>query len=421
MSEAVPSVVAIDIGTHKVSVLIGKVHSPDKIQVVGMATARNRGMSKGKIVSLDKVITAIKNAVQEAEDMAECRVHSAWVAIPSAELKSFYTSGRTPIDNADHTITTNEVVRALELAKINPLNSASDHYLVSAVPLGFELDDEAEWVQNPIRMSAHNMTGHYQLMMLPISTMQNLDRALKGANIGVEKMVVSCLATAEASLLKDEKEYGVCLLDIGAGITNIAVYLDGRMAFTQTLQRGGEHVTRDIAAVLQTTTEEAERIKMLYGCVDMSVVKPDHMIKFQGIDGPQTISRIELTEIIIARYDEILTQVYESLSNNGTIHGLYHGVVLTGDASQIEGMVNLTRRILGVSAHLGNPPMQVYAEEQYQAALRRSQYATAAGLLMYSQSYAQESIAEPEPDHLNWLQRLKRAMSGMNETFKSIF
>ena len=420
MNEAVPSVVAIDIGTHKVSVLIGKVHAPDNIQVIGMATARNRGMNKGKIVSLDKVITAIKNAVQEAEDMAECRVHSAWISIPSAELKSFYASGRTPVENNEHIITTSEVVRALELAKASHLTS--DHYLVSAVPLGFELDDSAEWVQNPIRMSAHSMMGHYQLMMLPISTMQNLDRALKGANIGVEKMVVSCLATAEASLLKDEKEYGVCLVDIGAGTTNIAVYLDGRLALTHTLQRGGEHVTRDIAAVLQTTTEEAERIKLLYGCVDLKVVKPDHMIQFQGIDGPQTMSRIELSEIIIARYEEILTQVHHELQGNGAIHGLYHGVVLTGDATQIEGMVSLVRRMLGVSAHLGNPPVQVYAEEHNQAALRRSQYATASGLLIFSQSETQESIVEVnDTAKLSVVKRVGRAWSALNNQLKSIF
>ena len=420
MNEAVPSVVAIDIGTHKVSVLIGKVHAPDNIQVIGMATARNRGMNKGKIVSLDKVITAIKNAVQEAEDMAECRVHSAWISIPSAELKSFYASGRTPVENNEHIITTSEVVRALELAKASHLTS--DHYLVSAVPLGFELDDSAEWVQNPIRMSAHSMMGHYQLMMLPISTMQNLDRALKGANIGVEKMVVSCLATAEASLLKDEKEYGVCLVDIGAGTTNIAVYLDSRLALTHTLQRGGEHVTRDIAAVLQTTTEEAERIKLLYGCVDLKVVKPDHMIQFQGIDGPQTMSRIELSEIIIARYEEILTQVHQELQRNGAIHGLYHGVVLTGDATQIEGMVSLVRRMLGVSAHLGNPPVQVYAEEHNQAALRRSQYATASGLLIFSQSETQESIIEVnDAAKLSVVKRVGRAWSALNNQLKSIF
>ena len=420
MNEAVPSVVAIDIGTHKVSVLIGKVHAPDNIQVIGMATARNRGMNKGKIVSLDKVITAIKNAVQEAEDMAECRVHSAWISIPSAELKSFYASGRTPVENTEHTITTNEVVRALELAKASHLTS--DHYLVSAVPLGFELDDAPEWVLNPIRMSAQSMTGHYHLMMLPISTMQNIDRALKGANIGVERMVISSLATAEASLLKDEREYGVCLVDIGAGTTNVAVYLDGRLAMTHTLQRGGEHVTRDIAAVLQTTTEEAERIKLLYGCVDLKVVKPDHMIQFQGIDGPQTMSRIELTEIIIARYDEIFGMVREVLERNGAIHGLYHGVVLTGDACQIEGMVRFARKTLGVSAHLGNPPVEVFAEEQNQAALRRSQYATAAGLLMFSQGDTQDTIVEQDdPERLSLVQRVKRAWSGFNETLKSIF
>lgn len=420
MSEAVPSVVAIDIGTHKVSVLIGKVHAPDNIQVIGMATARNRGMNKGKIVSLDKVITAIKNAVQEAEDMAECRVHSAWISIPSAELKSFYASGRTTIDNSEHSITTSEVVRALELAKASHVTS--DHYLVSAVPLGFELDDAPEWVLNPIRMSAHSMTGHYHLMMLPISTMQNIDRALKGANIGVEKMVVSCLATAEASLLKDEKEYGVCLVDIGAGTTNVAVYLDGRLALTHTIQRGGEHVTRDIAAVLQTTTEEAERLKLLYGCVDLKVVKPEHMIQFQGIDGPQTISRIELTEIIMARYEEIMGLVRDELVNHGATQGLYHGVVLTGDASQIEGMVSFVRRTLGVSAHLGNPPVQVYADEQHQAALRRSQYATVAGLLMFSQSDTQETLVETEDgDKLSVTQRIKRAWSGFNETLKAIF
>lgn len=394
MNETVPSVVAIDIGTHKVSVLIGKVHAPDKIEVVGMAYAPNRGMVKGKIVALDKVIAAIKNAVAEAENMAECRVHSAWVSIPSTEMQSFYAAGRTPVMSADKTISTNDVVRALELAKASHVTS--DHYMASAVPLGFELDGNEEWVQNPVNLTAQSVVGHYQLMMLPINTMQNLDKAMKGAGIGVEKMVVSCLATAESSLLKDEKEYGVCLVDIGAGTTNIAVYLDGRLALAHTLQRGGEHVTRDIAAVLQTTTEEAERIKILHGCVDIHAVKPDHMIQIQGIDGPQMVSRIDLAEIIIARYEEILSQVRDELAQSGALQGLYHGVVLTGDACQIEGMVTLARRMLGVSAHLGNPPLQVYASESQQAALRRSLYATASGLLMFSQSELQSAVEEPE-------------------------
>ncbi|WP_179999156.1 cell division protein FtsA [Acinetobacter sp. YH12239] len=420
MNEAVPSVVAIDIGTHKVSVLIGKVHAPDNIQVIGMATARNKGMNKGKIVSLEKVISAIKNAVQEAEDMAECRVHSAWVSIPSTELQSAYATGRTPISNSERTITTSEVVKALEMAKASHLTS--DHYLASAVPLGFELDDSPEWVHNPINLSANSMTAHYQLMMLPISTMQNLDRAMKGANIFVEKMVISCLATAEGALLKDEKEYGVCLLDIGAGTTNIAVYIEGHLVLAHTIQRGGENVTRDIAAVLQTTTEEAERLKLLYGCVDLQQVKPEHMIEFEAIDGPQAISRIELSEIIIARYEEILSMVRDELQQRGALQSLYHGVVLSGDACQIEGMITLSRRMLGVSAHLGNPPLQVYADDQHLPALRRSMYSTATGLLLFSQSDLQESVEQPEEVNKRpLLERIANGWNAFNNKLKGIF
>lgn len=420
MSEAVPSVVAIDIGTHKVSVLIGKVHSPDNIEVVGMATARNRGMSKGKIVSLDKVIASIKNAVSEAENMAECRIHSAWVSIPSADLKSFYASGRTPVSNPQHTITTTEVVRALEFAKTSHISA--DYYFASAVPLGFELNDADEWVTNPVDMSAHSMVGHYQLMMLPINTMQNLDRAMKGANIGVERMVVSCLATAESSLLQDEKDYGVCLIDIGASTTNVSAYIEGRLAFAKTYPLGGENVTRDIAAVLQTTTEEAERIKILHGCVDLTTVKPDHMVQVQGIEGPQTISRIELSEIIIARYEEILNNIRHDLSETGALYGLYHGVVLAGDSCQIDGMVSFSRQVMGVSAHLGNPPLQVTAADDLLPNLRRSQYATAAGLLMYSQGETSDTI---EDDHHTedgtFVGRLKNGWNTLHSGLKKWF
>ena len=420
MSEVVPSVVAIDIGTHKVSVLIGKVHAADKIEVVGMAYARNRGMYKGKIVSLEKVVAAIKNAVQAAEDMAECRVHSAWVALPSAELRSTYAAGRTPILNHEHSITTSELVRALELAKASHL--AADHYLCSAVPIGFQVDDGDEWVHNPIGMSGQTVTGHYQLMMLPISTMQNLDKALKNAGISIEKLVLSPLANAEASLLKDEKEYGVCLIDIGAGTTSVTVYLEGRLAMATSIPLGGEHVTRDIAAVLQTTTEEAERLKTLHGCVDHDAIKPDQMIQVQGIDGSQTISRIELADIIIARYDEIFTRIRQEIEQRGLLAGLYHGAVLAGDAAQIEGAISLARRKLGVTAHLGNPPLHVYAKDEMLPALRRALYATASGLLIYSQSELQQTIApaEHEINESLW-QRLLATINDMLTKLKNFF
>ncbi len=387
MNDTVPSVVAIDIGTQKVSVLIGRIHAPDKIEVIGMAHAPNRGMSKGIIRNLDKVVAAIKDAVAQAEDMADCRIHSAWIAIPSAELKSFNASGRTPVMN--QTISTTEIVRTLEMAKSSHL--MPDHYLTNAVPLGVAIDDQNEWVEHPIHMSGNFITGHYHLMMLPINTMQNLDKALKTAGIGVERMIISTLATSEAVLLKEEKEYGICMVDIGAGTTNLAVYLENRLILSHTLQIGGEHVTRDIASVLQTSTEQAESLKIRYGCVDLSAIKPDHMIQIPGIGtAPGMVkSRIELAEIIIARYEEIFEAVRQQLEQSGAIHALLHGVVLTGEACQIEGTVSLARRMLGVSAHLGNPPLCVDIVEEKRPLLRRSIYATASGLLMYSQNEQQ--------------------------------
>lgn len=389
MSDTVPSVVAIDIGTHKVSVLIGRIHAPDRIEVIGMAHAPNRGMSKGTIRSLDKVVAAIKDAVSQAEDMADCRIHTAWVAIPSAELKSFNASGRTPVMN--QTITTTEVVRTLEMAKSSHL--MPDHYLTNAVSLGVAIDDHPDWVDHPISMSANFITGHYHLMMLPINTMQNLDKAMKNAGIGVERMIISTLATSEAVLLKDEKEYGVCMVDIGAGTTNVAVYLEGRLILSSTIQQGGEHVTRDIASVMQTSTEQAEILKIRHGCVDLSAVKPDQMIQIPGVGASigMVKSRIELAEVIVARYEEIFDEVRQQLEDSGAINVLRHGVVLTGDACQIEGAVSLARRVLGVSVHLGNPPMVVDASSDLRPLLRRSIYATASGLLMYSQNEQQRA------------------------------
>jgi cell division protein FtsA len=392
MTETLPSVVAIDIGTHKISVLVGRVHAPDRIEVLGMAHAPNRGMHKGVIKNMDKVVAALKEAVAQAEDMADCRIHTAWVAIPSPEMKSFNASGRTPVMNG--VIGTTEIVRTLEMAKSSHL--MPDHYLINAVPLGVAIDDQSDWVDHPVGMAATHINGHYHLMMLPINTMQNLERAMKAAGVGIERMIVSSLATAEAVLLPDEREYGVCLVDIGAGTTNMAVYLEGRLILSHTIQRGGENVTRDIASVLQTTTEQAETLKMRHGCVDRAGVKPDQMIHVPGIGAAPgvTVSRIELTEIIMARYEEIFEHVRQQLDDSGAINVLRHGIVLSGDASQIEGAVALARRIIGVQVHLGNAPVGVEAaNEERRPMLRRPVYATASGLLLYSQN-EQQRMAE---------------------------
>jgi cell division protein FtsA len=382
--ETIPTIVAIDVGTHKVAVLIGRVHAADRIEVIGLGHAANRGMSKGMINNMDKVVAAIKEAVALAEDMADCRVHSAWVAIPSPELQSFNASGRTPVANGS--ITTAEIVRTLEMAKSSHL--LPTHYLINAVPLGVAIDDREDWAEYPINMAASAITGHYHLMMLPNNIMQNIDKALKSANIGVERMIVSNLATAESTLLRDEKEYGVCLVDIGAGTTAISVYLESRLILSATLQRGGESVTRDIASVLHTSTEQAEMLKVRYGGVNRDLIRPDQMIQVAGAGNNPvlTLSRMDLADIVIARYEEIFEEVRRLLADSGAIGVLRHGVVLSGAACQIEGIVSLARNALGVPVHLGNHPASVEIREERKPLLHRTIFATASGLLLYSQS-----------------------------------
>jgi cell division protein FtsA len=383
-TETIPTIVAIDVGTHKVAVLIGRVHAADRIEVIGLGHAANRGMSKGMINNMDKVVAAIKEAVALAEDMADCRVHSAWVAIPSPELHSVNASGRTPVANGS--ITTAEIVRTLETAKSSHIMPT--HYLINAVPLGVAIDDGDEWADYPINMAGGAITGHYHLMMLPNTTMQNIDKALKSANIGVERMIVSNLATAESTLLSDEKEYGVCLVDIGAGTTAISVYLENRLILSHTLQRGGESVTRDIASVLQTSTEQAEMLKVRYGGVNRELIRADQMIQVAGVgNNPAlTLSRMDLADIVIARYEEIFAEVRRLLADSGALAVLRHGVVLSGASCQIEGIVSLARTALGVSVHLGNHPASIEVREDRKPLLQRTIFATASGLLLYSQS-----------------------------------
>ncbi len=384
MNDRTPSIVAIDVGTHKITVVIGRIHAPERIEIVGAAHVRNRGMTKGLITKMDHLVADIKAAVADAEERANCRIHTAWVAIPSPDLISDNASGRTVV--GDGTITTTEMVRTLETAKSGHVRT--DHYLINSVPQGMQLDEQEQWVEQPLGMSASFLTGYYHLMMLPIPTMQNMERAMKAANIGIDRLVVAGLATAEAVLLPDEREYGVCMIDIGAGTTDLCVYLQKQLILSHTFTLGGDRVTRDIASVLHTTTEQAENLKLRHGCVDRKLVKADQMITVPGVGAAPglTVSRLELTDIITARYEDLLERVYTVLNGRDLLAHLQHGVVLTGEASQIEGLTGLVREQLGVPVHLGNLPAAIEASDELKVSLRRPLYATALGLLLYTQS-----------------------------------
>lgn len=374
------SVVAIDIGNTKVSAIIARIKNQNTLHVIGMSHVENKGMKQGKITDLGLLTSAIKQAVAEAEEKARCRVQYAWVSIPSEEL--YCVVGNATLHILDETINTSSMAAVRELAKKQCIKP--NYYVTNAIPIAYYINDNNTSVEAPLGMVADKLEAYYHFVMMPVNTMQNIRQALKNANIRVNQIVVSPLATATSCLLEDEKKEGVCLLDIGAEITNIVVYFENKMMLAHSLAMGGELITQDIQDAFQVSYDEANRVKLKYGTLDYDSVKPGEMISLDSLDGGQrTISRADLVEVIIARYRFILKQVYRVLAEQ-RLAKLPKGVIIAGGGSQITGMVNIAKQELHQAIHLANKNEYVeHADPAQQALLSTPYYQTAVGLAVF--------------------------------------
>lgn len=419
MTKTVPVVAAIDIGSHKVSILVGKVYAANHIEVIGAAHALNHGMNKGKITNLDKVVLAIKTAVQEAEEQIRGRIDTAWVSIPNTELTCEFAQGHTQIQN--HEVSSEDLSKILDLAR-NKSNH-QDNYLLKTVPLGFSIDRSEEWIDSPLGLSGSEMTGYYQFVRIPINTVNNLSKALQHANIGLDDgLVPSILAMAESSLLPDERRYGVCLIDMGANTTTVSVYLrDNKLAYLKSFEMGGDLITQEIASTWRTTTEEAERIKIFHGSVDKDNIPAEQGINIQTTTGVQYYSRKELALIVTAVYERMFDTIYRDLYHHHLLEQISHGVVLTGQATQIDSAVNLVRRKFNVAVHLANSPQQLTASnDMILSKIRSPIYAAASGLLLLSQQDFQPLGIEQSNELSAW-DKISQAWENLCSSFKKHF
>lgn len=397
MSNELPYIVALDIGVSHVTALVARTPQPDQpLEIVGMGKVANRGMNRLGIENMELMVAAIKQAVAMAEDMADCRIHSAWVSIPSPNLRSVNASGRIAHQGP---ITNTELATVLQQAKSQHL--LADHYLINSVPLGMILDQQDQWVTNARGMTLqHQLEGHYHLMMLPLSYMQNLDRAVRTAGLIVERMTINILATSEVALVGQEQTGGVCLIDIGASMTQLAVYLEERLILSHTIMMGGQDVTHDIALLLKISDAEAEELKLTYSGVREEAVRRDQMIYISsGINSNHKIgiSRVEVVSIMRQRYQAILREVRQVLTQSGGLDIIAHGIVFTGQGSRVEGLSELARQVLGVSARLARPDNIFILQQDHRLKLADTSYLTAAGLLWYSQS-KQRLLEHPTED-----------------------
>ncbi len=380
-----PTLAAIDIGTHTVNVVIAH-YFPEqqKFEVIGLASRDNLGMQQGYIVDLEKLSLSIQDAVQDAEDMANCDIHSAYVAIPSNGLQSDNVSGSCTVDG-DY-VSALDLAKAFEIAKTKCVQP--NLYLVHALKLGVEIDSSEQWSEDPTGLSAKKITSHYHVMQMPISTMQNVEKVLKISNKEVEQTILSMVATSEAALRDSEKEHGVCLLDIGGSSIDVAIYIQGKLVHSQTIAMGGETVSKDIALKFNTSAGEAEKLKCKHGCLDMGRIKPDQTVLFYELSASQatTRTRLELSEVMVARYNEMLEPVYQAIAD--ILGELNCGIVYTGGASQVEGIEVFLKQFFGIKrVHKYAHPVNVTAQPNILLDLQRMSYSTVCGLLMYSQKH----------------------------------
>lgn len=347
-------IIGLDIGTTKVCAIIGEINEEGKLDVIGIGTAGSQGMRKGVIVNLDKTVTSIKKAVEEAELMAGVDINRVYVGINGGHIKGFNSRGVIAVSGRDREIGETDVRRVVDAAK--NIAIPRDREIFHVLPQEFIVDDQ-EGIGNPIGMSGSRLEVNVHMVTGSTTALQNVVTCVNRAGIEVMDTVLEQLASSEAVLTEDEKELGVALVEVGGGTTDLAIFEKGSIWHTSVLPTGGEHFTSDIAVGLRTPMQEAEKIKKKYGCALTSLIEEDETIEVPGVGGrkPRILSKKLMGEIIQPRAEEIFNLVNEEIQRAGYDKILNSGVVLTGGAAAMDGMCEIAEQIFDLPVRRGVP------------------------------------------------------------------
>jgi cell division protein FtsA len=386
-------VVALDIGTSKIVALVAKVTSSGRMELIGMGRYPSRGLRRGVVVDIDATVDAIQHAVDAAEQMSAVRIEHVYVGIAGSHIKSYAQHSMVTVSGDE--ISQNDVSRVVDDA-VKRIAIPGDQKTLHVLTQEFIVDNQPG-IRQPVGMAGVSLEVRIHMVTGAISAVRNLTRCVENCHLRVDDMVIEQLASAESVLLADEKELGVCLIDIGAGTTDIAVIIQGAIHHTSVIPVGGDQVTNDIAAVLRTPIHAAEEIKKNFGCALPQLVSPDEEIEVASVgDRPaRCIKRHTLVDVIEARFAEIFQLIQQELHLSGYDTAIRAGgIVLTGGSSQIEGAVELAEEIFGVPVRLGLPDYHGGLGHQ----LRDASYATSVGLLKYASEHLDSSVVLTDDD-----------------------
>ncbi len=385
-------IVGIDIGTSKIVAIVGEVVGEGKINIVGLGSHPSQGLKRGVVVNIESAVTSIQRAVEEAELMAGCQIYSAYTGIAGSHIRSINSHGIVAI--RDREVTQVDVDRVIDAAKAVAI--PADQRILHILPQEFIIDNQAS-IREPIGMSGVRLEAKVHIVTGAVSAAQNIVKCLKRCGLMASDIVLEQVASSHSVLADDEKELGVCMIDIGGGTTDIAIFTDGAIRHTAVIPIAGDQVTNDIAIALRTPTRNAEEIKLKYACSLQELADPSHMIDIPTVVGDKPgrhLSRRALAEVVEARYEELFTLVAAEIRRSGLEDIIAAGIVLTGGASKVEGAVDLAERVFKMPVRLGTPQFVTGMSD----VINNPVYATGVGLLIYGMQQREtqrETLTQP--------------------------
>jgi cell division protein FtsA len=371
-------VVGLDIGTYKVCAVVGEM-GEHEVEIIGVGTHPSNGLRKGVVINIESTVNSIKRAIEEAEIMAGCEIHSAFTGIAGGHIKGFNSHGVVAVKNKE--IAKGDIDRVIDAAKAVAI--PMDREILHILPQEYLIDDQ-DGIKEPMGMSGVRLEAKVHIVTGAVASAQNIIKCCNRTGLNVADFVLEPLASSEAVLTPEEKELGVALVDIGGGTTDIALFQDGAVKSSAVLSVGGNHLTSDIAAGLRTPIAEAERIKQRYGYAKVAMAAKDENVEVPSMGGrnPRTISREILCEIIEPRLEEMFQLIQREIAKSGYEDSLASGMVMTGGSTLLPGMIEMAEETFNMPVRMGVPTHVGGLIDVVSSPV----YATGVGLVLYGMS-----------------------------------
>ena len=351
MSKNESLVVGLDIGTTKICTIVGEVEN-GQVNIIGLGTHPSKGLRKGVVVNIESTVQSIKKAVEEAELMAGEHLTSVYAGIAGGHIKGINSHGVIAVKNKE--IGPSDVKRVIDAASAVAI--PMDREVIHIIPQEFIVDDQ-DGIKDPVGMSGVRLEGRVHIVTGAITSAQNIIKCANRAGLDVDDIVLEQLGSSDAVLTPEERELGVAIIDIGGGTTDLVIFSGGSIKHTAVFSLAGSHVTNDISMGLRTPVEDAEKIKIRYGCALTSLVHKDETVEVPSVGGrkPRVLSRYTLAEIIEPRVEEILSLVNNEILRTGYVNLMASGIILTGGSALLEGVPELAEQIFNVPVRRGVP------------------------------------------------------------------